>query len=63
MRAYACACIHLYMHACIGVRTFSSMYMRVHVCVFVHFAMPLSIEVGLADFAPPHVELLPTPMH
>ena len=70
-------CIHVFVFACMHARVYEHIaacafvcmraYMFVcvcmHACVYVHFAIPLSIEVGLAGFAPPsNIEKLPTPM-
>ena len=50
--ACACVCMHAYMCVCV----------RMHACMYI-LQSPLSIEVGLAGFAPPsNIEKLPTPM-
>ena len=49
--ACACVCMHAYM--CV---------VRMHACMYI-LQSPLSIEVGLAGFAPPsNIEKLHTPM-
>ena len=57
--------MHAYMsvYACIGVLIFNTcVCMHVHTYVYVLLAIPPSIEVGRAGFAPPHIEKLPMPM-
>ena len=47
-------CVHACIHVCVCV--------RMHACMYI-LQSPLSIEVGLAGFAPPsNIEKLPTPM-
>ena len=52
MHAYNNVSVHVYEHlaacTCVCMRA----YMCVYACSYVHFAIPLSIRVGLAGFAP-----------
>ena len=71
MNAYACAwmhtcvCVVACMHAWMYEHLAACACVRACVCVCLHFAIPPSIEAGLAGFATPspsNIEKLPSPM-
>ena len=70
MRACVCVCVCV-RDARMGVRTFSSIYMRENMCVYMHaciyilqYLPPQVLKLtSLALHPPPNIEKLPTPMH